>query len=261
MILARGLDVTIENIYKPEQNLEVGDTVKVTLENMIPPLFKMSAIYNPSGVNFVCKANGVDYTARFGQYMVGSSFNIKLQEEDAGTYQITEGALTTRAWGTIDGAHRKLTRNSMAGYWNGGDNPNIDYGKMAYIPEISFEVEGNDEYEESVFRSAGLLKALGVINQKEGNPMVSGTAMFASSHADVEQNKNRPTSVSGTSALQRHVQVGADLLQKDEKAKLLARYWFGDDRSESVVQEIEFSEAYQETNLMGAKFGKYLENH
>ena len=48
--------------------------------------------------------------------------------------------------------------------------------------------------------------------------MVSGTAMFASSHADVEQNKNRPTSVSGTSALQRHVQVGADLLQKDEKA-------------------------------------------
>lgn len=225
VILARGLDVTIENIYKPEQNLEVGDTVKVTLENMIPPLFKMSAIYNPSGVNFVCKANGVDYTARFGQYMVGSSFNIKLQEEDAGTYQITEGALTTRAWGTIDGAHRKLTRNSMAGYWNGGDNPNIDYGKMAYIPEISFEVEGNDEYEESVFRSAGLLKALGVINQKEGNPMVSGTAMFASSHADVEQNKNRPTSVSGTSALQRHVQVGADLLQKDEKAKLLARYW------------------------------------
>ena len=258
VILARGLDVTIENIYKPEQNLEVGDTVKVTLENMIPPLFKMSAIYNPSGVNFVCKANGVDYTARFGQYMVGSSFNIKLQEEDAGTYQITEGALTTRAWGTIDGAHRKLTRNSMAGYWNGGDNPNIDYGKMAYIPEISFEVEGNDEYEESVFRSAGLLKALGVINQKEGNPMVSGTAMFASSHADVEQNKNRPTSVSGTSALQRHVQVGADLLQKDEKAKLLARYWFGDDRSESVVQEIEFSEAYQETNLMGAKVWKIL---
>lgn len=54
----------------------------------------------------------------------------------------------------MDGAHRKLTRNSMGGYWNGGDNPNIDYGKMAYIPEISFEVESNDENEETVSRSA-----------------------------------------------------------------------------------------------------------
>ena len=56
VILARGLDVTIDNVYRPGQKLETGDTAKVTLENMIPPLFKMSAIYNPSGVNFGCKA-------------------------------------------------------------------------------------------------------------------------------------------------------------------------------------------------------------
>lgn len=48
------------------------------------------------------------------------------------------------AWGTTDGAHRRLTRNSMATYWNGGNNPDIDYGKMAYLPEISFTVESND---------------------------------------------------------------------------------------------------------------------
>ena len=50
---------------------------------MIPPMFKMSAIYNPSGVQFVCKTNGVDYTISFGQYMAGSSVLVKLQDEDA----------------------------------------------------------------------------------------------------------------------------------------------------------------------------------
>lgn len=259
VILARGLDVTIDNLYRPGQNLTVGDTAKITIENMIPPLFKMAAIYNPAGVDFVCKANGTDYTSHFGQYMAGSSFILKLQDEDAGTYKITDGALTTHAWGATDGAHRKLTRNAMTGYWNGGNNPDIDYGKMAYLPEISFQVEANDEYEESVSRLAGLLKALGVFSQKEGNPMVEGTsAMFASSHADVKQNKNRPISVTGSSALQRHIQVGADLLQKDENAKLLVRYWLGNERNEAIVQEIDFSEAYQITNKMGAKVWQIL---
>lgn len=259
VILARGLDVIVDNLYRPGQNLTVGDTAKITIENMIPPLFKMAAIYNPAGVDFVCKANGTDYTSHFGQYMAGSSFILKLQDEDAGTYKITDGALTTHAWGATDGAHRKLTRNAMTGYWNGGNNPDIDYGKMAYLPEISFQVEANDEYEESVSRSAGLLKALGVFSQKEGNPMVEGTsAMFASSHADVKQNKNRPISVTGSSALQRHIQVAADLLQKDENAKLLVRYWLGNDRNETIVQEIDFSEAYQITNQMGAKVWQIL---
>lgn len=259
VILARGLDVTVDNLYRPGQNLTVGDTAKITIENMIPPLFKMAAIYNPAGVDFVCKANGTDYTSHFGQYMAGSSFILKLQDEDAGTYKITDGALATHAWGATDGAHRKLTRNAMTGYWNGGNNPDIDYGKMAYLPEISFQVEANDEYEESVSRSAGLLKALGVFSQKEGNPMVEGTsAMFASSHADVKQNKNRPISVTGSSALQRHIQVAADLLQKDENAKLLVRYWLGNDRNETIVQEIDFSEAYQITNQMGAKVWQIL---
>lgn len=240
VILARGLDVTLDNVYRPEQKLESGDTVKITLENMIPPLFKMAAIYNPSGVNFVCKANGVDYTAKFGQYMVGSSFNIKLQEEDAGTYKITDGALTTQAWGTIDGAHRRLTRNSMAGYWNGGDNPNIDYGKMAYIPEISFEVESNDEYEEVVTRSAGLLKALGVAVTSKSTGMVSGNALFTTSKSDIHQNVNR-TTLPTKRLLKNYVRVGAELLQKDENAKLLVRYWLGSDRDNAIVEKMDFS--------------------
>ena len=251
VILARGLDVTIDNVYRPGQTLEVGDTAKVTIDNMIPPLFKMSAIYNPSGVQFVCKTNGVDYTTSFGQYMAGSNFMIKLQNEDAGTYRITDGALTTSAWGTTDGAHRKLTRNSMAGYWNGGNNPNIDYGKMAYIPEISFEVESNDEYEESVSRMSGLLKSLVTNVWSDGFSMVEGGgAWFATASKDIVRNANYPVFVDNDFA-EYHVQAGAELLQEDENAKLLVRYWLGNDRDNATVQEMNFSKSYKEKNVLG----------
>ena len=259
VILARGLDVTIDNVYRPGQKLESGDTVKVTLENMIPPMFKMSAIYNPAGVDFVCKANGIDYTTSFGQYMAGSNFNIKLQDEDAGTYKITEGALTTHAWGTSDGAHRRLTRNAMAGYWNGGNNPDIDYGKMAYIPEISFEVESNDEYEESVNRSAGVLKALGVRVYKITSAMVQGNIYFATAQSDVPQNSNAGALISTKAMRKRNVLVGAEMLKKDENAKLLVRYWFGNNKDDAVVEKVDFSEAFRDEQTKDWKiYGKAL---
>ena len=259
VILARGLDVTIDNVYRPGQKLESGDTVKVTLENMIPPMFKMSAIYNPAGVDFVCKANGIDYTTSFGQYMAGSNFNIKLQDEDAGTYKITEGALTTHAWGASDGAHRRLTRNAMAGYWNGGNNPDIDYRKMAYIPEISFEVESNDEYEESVNRSAGVLKALGVRVYKITSAMVQGNIYFATAQSDVPQNSNAGALISTKAMRKRNVLVGAEMLKKDENAKLLVRYWFGNNKDDAVVEKVDFSEAFRDEQTKDWKiYGKAL---
>lgn len=260
VILARGLDITVDNVYRPGKTLEVGDTAKITMENMIPPMFKMSAIYNPSGVQFTCKTNGVDCTVSFGQYMAGSSFIVKLQDEDEGVYRITEGALSTSAWGTTDGAHRKLTRNAMSGYWNGGDNPNIDYGKMAYIPEISFNVESNDEFEEAANRSAGLLKALAVALVKDEAPIANeGGAFFATASKDISQNINRSIVINGVTQ-KLNIQAGAELLQKDENAKLLIRYWLGTDRSKAVVQEMNFSESYREASIMGGTIAKIVGN-
>ena len=220
---------------------------------MIPPMFKMAAIYNPSGVQFTCKANGVDYTTGFGQYMAGSSFVIKLQDEDTGTYKITDGALTTSAWGTTDGAHRRLTRNSMSGYWNGGDNPNIDYGKMAYIPEISFEVTANDESEETTNRSAGLLKGLVANVWGDEMPMTEGGGgWFATSSKDVARNANYPVFTNDNFA-HFHVQAGAELLREDENAKLLVRYWLGNNRDNAIVQEMNFSKSYKENSALHMK--------
>lgn len=253
VILARGLDIKIDNVYRPGQSLSTGDTAKITIDNMIPPMFKMAAIYNPSGVQFICKANGVDYTTGFGQYMAGSSFVIKLQDEDTGTYKITDGALTTSAWGTTDGAHRRLTRNSMSGYWNGGDNPNIDYGKMAYIPEISFEVTANDESEETTNRSAGLLKGLVANVWGDEMPMTEGGGgWFATSSKDVARNANYPVFTNDNFA-HFHVQAGAELLREDENAKLLVRYWLGNNRDNAIVQEMNFSKSYKENSALHMK--------
>ena len=147
----------------------------------------------------------------------------------------------------------------MTGYWNGGDNPDIDYDKMAYLPEISFDVKSNDEYEESVSRSAGLLRALGINVYKPTTAMPDGAAQFATTHKDIAQNINIGALVSTKTMRKRNVLVGADLLQKDENAKLLVRYWFGDDKKNAVVEKIEFSDAFQDAKTKIWKiYGKPL---
>lgn len=242
VILARGLDITVSNLYSPGNTLTVGDTVRVTMENLIPPMFKMAAIYNPGGVNFVCKANGVEYKAFFGQYMAGTSFDIKLNEEDAGTYVINDAVLDLNEWGAPDGAHRRLTRNSMAGYWNGGDNPNIEYGKMAYLPDISFDVASNNEWDETVKRSSGLLRGLRVDLTKKTDP-AGKNAHFVTARTSIAQNYNISQSPSLANTC--NVGIGAALMEPDADAKLLVRYWFGDDESKAVVKEINFNEVVQ----------------
>lgn len=242
VILARGLDITVSNLYSPGNTLTVGDTVRVTMENLIPPMFKMAAIYNPGGVNFVCKANGVEYKAFFGQYMAGTSFDIKLNEEDAGTYVINDAVLDLNEWGAPDGAHRMLTRNSMAGYWNGGDNPNIEYGKMAYLPDISFDVASNNEWDETVKRSSGLLRGLRVDMTNKTNP-AGKNAHFVTARTSIAQNYNISQSPSLANTC--NVGIGAALMEPDADAKLLVRYWFGDDESKAVVKEINFNEVVQ----------------
>lgn len=242
VILARGLDITVSNLYSPGNTLTVGDTVRVTMENLIPPMFKMAAIYNPGGVNFVCKANGVEYKTFFGQYMAGTSFDIKLNEEDAGTYVINDAVLDLNEWGAPDGAHRRLTRNSMAGYWNGGDNPNIEYGKMAYLPDISFDVASNNEWDETVKRSSGLLRGLRVDLTKKTDP-AGKNAHFVTARTSIAQNYNISQSPSLANTC--NVGIGAALMEPDADAKLLVRYWFGDDESKAVVKEINFNEVVQ----------------
>ena len=72
-----------------------------------------------------------------------------------------DGNLTVEGWGAGNRLHKKLTRNSMAGYgWSGGDNPKIDYGTLAYLPDITFEVCADEDTEEIVYRYSGNLKAL-----------------------------------------------------------------------------------------------------
>ena len=56
--------------------------------------------------------------------------------------------------------------------------------------------------------------------------------------------------------------VGAALVNEDEDATLLVRYWFGDDSSKAMVRtNIPFQKVENDTNLYGAatvKIGRYL---
>ena len=258
VILARGLDVTIGNQTSPGQSLKNRDTAKITLENLIPPLYKMGAIYNPAGVDYKCKTDGVAYTAQFGQYMASTSFYVKLQKEETGSYTISDGILTVEGWGAGNRLHKKLTRNSMAGYgWSGGDNPKIDYGTLAYLPDITFEVSADEDTEEIVYRSSGNLKALNTY--PNSNVSAGGGARFTTARTTITQNFNVNVPPMSTKI---DMGVGAALVNEDEDATLLVRYWFGDDSSKAMVRtNIPFQKVENDTNLYGAatvKIGRYL---
>ena len=233
VILARGIDVTIENQYSPGRTLAVGDTAKITYEGILPPLFKLGAIYNPSGTYYHFDGNGVEMTASWGQYLPSASFSIDLTDEDVGTYEISDGYLSSPAWGELADTHRQLTRNSMGSSWAGGDSEEHTNDKVAIVPDIAFEVVSNDDLEEVSARNAGLLQGLRVYPTASNDAGTLGADVYKTG-ALVPQN----ASTQVTTILQRApIKVGA-VLADASNTKLLVRYWTGADSSTAVVEEI-----------------------
>lgn len=244
VILARGMDVQINNMYNPGQKLAVGDTAQISLSRLIPPVFKMGAIYNPSGVVYHYNANGVESELGLGQYMSSKStrFNIRLTEEDEGTFEISDGYLSTAGWGANWNAHKKLNRNSMAGYWSGGDNPNIDYGKLSYLPGFNFQVENNDELEEVTKRDAGLLRGLKVGGTTRPTEPSVLDAKFYTSKTVVPRNQMTLIDSTAIKSTKGTINVGAEPMFNKETSRLLVKYWYGDDSSKFEVKELDWGE-------------------
>lgn len=257
VILARGLDISVDNVYYAGKGLQSGDTAKITMDNLLPPMYKMAAIYNPSEIKLTCKTDGVDYTANYGQYMAGTSFNVKILADKTGTYTVSDGALTAKAWGMTNGAHRNLTRNSMNSTWGGGDSPNTDYGKMAVIPNISFEVTANAEIEETERRQAGLLSGLlvGPIKEKQANDGVVLYSRFVTASNIIPQSDNR--AIIGMTYFRQNqsIYLGAAMLQNDPDAKLLVRYWF-DDSETKTVAEMAYAHRFLDQGTYGTSSDK-----
>lgn len=253
VIFVRGIDVVVDNLYNKGNPLAVGDTARIQLKGLIPPIFKMGAIYNPSGIAYECKANGKDFSAGFGQYMEEVSFNLPMTEEDEGTYVFSKGSITGASWGATSELHRLLTRNSMAGYWSGGDNPMIDYGKLADMPEFSFEVLPQEDEEENKARTAGMLKGLRIMpfNSEEASIY---KAFWHTNYGSVPQNRTDIIS-EDSSRTYPYIYVGAYPLNDPENVKLLVRYWSEDDPSIYGVRQIpvaEIKSIYKENDALTA---------
>lgn len=68
-------------------------------------------------------------------------------------------------------------------------------------------------------------------------------AHFVTARTSIAQNYNISQSPSLANTC--NVGIGAALMEPDADAKLLVRYWFGDDESKAVVKEINFNEVVQ----------------
>lgn len=244
VITARGVDVTLDNVYNPGNLLSVGDTVKVTFKGLVPALYKQAAIYNPSGNPLIYLANGEQINRDLGQYTVSTnaSFTVALTEEDEGVFRLTNGGIATSYWGSSgQNYHRELTRCSMSSVWTGGNNPEIDLGMLAILPDISFEVVSNEELDEVEARKSSLLEGIliSVTNADSGEIKLKETLGTEESPAlrnwAQMGNANQP------------IKVGAKPLY-EQNGTILVRTWFGNDPTGANLTEIPVSSIFQEKN-------------
>lgn len=233
---ARAVDVKLDNLYSPGNPLAVGDTVRVTLNNILPTLYKQGAIYNPSGNQLSFLANGTKITRDLGQYTISTNanFDIVLTEDDEGTFTLANGGISTSFWGASQGQHKQLTRSSTLSLWTGGDNPDIDLGKLISLPDISFEVISNEDYDEAQARKRGAMEAASISLTNQNDALVTLGSSWGTEEKPISRNV---ATLATPTAAKNPIKVGAAPLYDDE-AKILVRYWIGNGPSQARVMEI-----------------------
>ena len=258
VITARGLDVKLDNVYAPGNAFAVGDTVKVTLNRLLPAFYKQGAIYNPSGNPAKYNANGTEISVDFGAYTVSTNanFTFSLSDEDAGTFNLTNGGISTSYWGSSgQDMHRNLTRASMSSAWGGGDNPEIDLGVLAKLPDISFNVESDESYAETVSRQSGLLEAIAfsISKSKEiTTASVSYGNTWGTDNIAVRRNYCIAKPLKNAK-----IYIGAKPLY-DKNAKILVRSWNGTNVNDAKVEEIPIGELTFKPNAYYQKTDGYI---
>lgn len=238
VISAHGLDVVLNNTTNPGTTLSTGDRVTVSIRGAFPSIYKLGAIYNPNSNELHYTVNGTEVVKELGQWdlAINSGVSYVIKEEDVGTLTFSNGYITGSAWGAKPGHHKRLTRNGSAAYWAGGDNPNLDLGKFAVMPDISVHVEDNEDYEEIILRRNGQPEIMDITVSTHMNPATFDSSKFYT--------ENRPLTVrngkkfAGATVKKTGLLRAAVKALYDEKARIFVRTWYDDDASKATVKEI-----------------------
>ena len=155
VIRGQGLDVSIDNLTHPEQEIRVGDRIAISFEGLKLPVPKLAAIYNPGYPDkewVEYKLNETTVRSKGSQYTLPqkAANKIELIADEAGKLILRDGRIHTNVFGAENGRHRLVnSKGSMEPYLDKGavDSPERE-GYYSILPDITIHVKNPQTAEE-----------------------------------------------------------------------------------------------------------------
>lgn len=141
VVRASKLVATIVNMTRTgDDNIIVGDKVRVLFSNIYTPVPKMSGIYNPGFGSGHAVAytvpEGISASASGSQYGFAADNQLELVFTETGTFTLTNGYIPSKVLGDELGGHRKLTDSGRGVNFNAKDATS----NRCILPDLTFEV-------------------------------------------------------------------------------------------------------------------------
>lgn len=146
-----GSDVKISNATNPGQRIGIGDTITVSYSNVVTPLPKLGAIYNPGYGDTVylegklLDSEGTDLSTIKGggtQYGI-SAAGLSCAVTAEGLLTISNVRIHLGSFGAGPTAHLTLSPQSRGGNFSGDDSPE-SFSYWCHFPDITFQVGATD---------------------------------------------------------------------------------------------------------------------
>lgn len=143
-------NVTIENVTDPGNKIERGETVRVSYSNLITPMPKQGAVYNPgypATVYLIGEAKSSDpnteniaLEGQHTQYLISSSNYsfIEFVVKNEGKITLSDVKIHLGAFGSRSTAHYMLGIQSEGGTYGGGLSPE-DSGLYCFFQDVEFD--------------------------------------------------------------------------------------------------------------------------
>ena len=147
VIRGQGLDITIDNLTHPKQEIQMNDRIAISFEGLKFPVPKLAAIYNPgypSNEWVEYKLGETTVRSAGSQYALTlkAANRIELIADEAGTLILRNGKIHTNVFGASLGRHRLVnSKGSMEPYLDKGtvNSPETN-GYYSILPDITVYV-------------------------------------------------------------------------------------------------------------------------
>lgn len=165
-----GSDVKISNATNPGQRIGVGDTITVSYSNVITPIPKLGAIYNPGYGDTVylegqlLDSEGTDLgTIKGGgtQYGLSASAGLSCAMTVEGLLTISNVRIHLGVFGAGPTTHLALSPQSGSGNFTGDDSPE-SFSYWCHFPDITFQVGASDN-EKKAAEIVDLINKIGAV--------------------------------------------------------------------------------------------------